>query len=112
MSILKIPATSASYGIVGSLNKDDKRYLADIAFFNRDYRKVAELHVDSGWVPRDTNVEDFEFAIRTVCEPIFEKPLSEISFGNVLLNLFNTARRFNHGSTTPTGVIAEDLAVC
>ncbi|CAI1718307.1 ubiquinone biosynthesis regulatory protein kinase UbiB [Serratia liquefaciens] len=84
-------------GIVGSLNKDDKRYLAEnfIAFFNRDYRKVAELHVDSGWVPRDTNVEDFEFAIRTVCEPIFEKPLSEISFGNVLLNLFNTARRFN-----------------
>ncbi|MES4615721.1 MAG: ubiquinone biosynthesis regulatory protein kinase UbiB [Ewingella sp.] len=84
-------------GIVGSLNKDDKRYLAEnfIAFFNRDYRKVAELHVDSGWVPRDTNVEEFEFAIRTVCEPIFEKPLAEISFGNVLLNLFNTARRFN-----------------
>lgn len=84
-------------GIVGSLNKEDKRYLAEnfIAFFNRDYRKVAELHVDSGWVPRDTNVEDFEFAIRTVCEPIFEKPLAEISFGNVLLNLFNTARRFN-----------------
>jgi len=84
-------------GIVGSLNKDDKRYLAEnfIAFFNRDYRKVAELHVDSGWVPRDTNVEEFEFAIRTVCEPIFEKPLADISFGNVLLNLFNTARRFN-----------------
>lgn len=84
-------------GIVGSLNKEDKRYLAEnfIAFFNRDYRKVAELHVDSGWVPRDTNVEEFEFAIRTVCEPIFEKPLAEISFGNVLLNLFNTARRFN-----------------
>ncbi|PWC12227.1 ubiquinone biosynthesis regulatory protein kinase UbiB [Brenneria roseae subsp. americana] len=84
-------------GIVGSLNKEDKRYLAEnfIAFFNRDYRKVAELHVDSGWVPADTNVEDFEFAIRTVCEPIFEKPLAEISFGHVLLNLFNTARRFN-----------------
>lgn len=84
-------------GIIGSLNKDDKRYLAEnfIAFFNRDYKKVAELHVDSGWVPLDTNVKDFEFAIRTVCEPIFEKPLSEISFGHVLLNLFNTARRFN-----------------
>ncbi|MBT9432178.1 ubiquinone biosynthesis regulatory protein kinase UbiB [Candidatus Sodalis endolongispinus] len=84
-------------GIVVSLNKEDKRYLAEnfIAFFNRDYRKVAELHVDSGWVPPDTNVEDFEFAIRTVCEPIFEKPLAEISFGHVLLNLFNTARRFN-----------------
>ncbi|MEI7177030.1 ubiquinone biosynthesis regulatory protein kinase UbiB [Pectobacterium carotovorum] len=84
-------------GIVGSLNKEDKRYLAEnfIAFFNRDYRKVSELHVDSGWVPPDTNVADFEFAIRTVCEPIFEKPLAEISFGHVLLNLFNTARRFN-----------------
>lgn len=84
-------------GIVGSLNKNDKRYLAEnfIAFFNRDYRRVAELHVDSGWVPPDTNVEDFEFSIRTVCEPIFEKPLAEISFGHVLLNLFNTARRFN-----------------
>lgn len=85
------------YGIVGSLNREDKRYLAEnfIAFFNRDYRRVAELHVDSGWVPADTNVEEFEFAIRTVCEPIFEKPLAEISFGHVLLNLFNTARRFN-----------------
>lgn len=84
-------------GIVGTLNREDKRYLAEnfLAFFNRDYRKVAELHVDSGWVPHDTNVDEFEFAIRTVCEPIFEKPLCEISFGHVLLNLFNTARRFN-----------------
>ena len=84
-------------GIVGTLNKEDKRYLAEnfIAFFNRDYRKVAELHFDSGWVPADTNVEEFEFAIRTVCEPIFQKPLAEISFGQVLVNLFNTARRFN-----------------
>ncbi len=83
-------------GIVGTLNKEDKRYLADnfVAFFNRDYRKVAELHVDSGWVPAHTNVEEFEFAIRTVCEPIFNKPLAEISFGHVLMNLFNTARRF------------------
>ncbi|MFP3019703.1 MAG: ubiquinone biosynthesis regulatory protein kinase UbiB [Arsenophonus sp.] len=84
-------------GIVGSLNKKDKRYLAEnfIAFFNRDYRKVAELHVDSGWVPADTNVEDFESSIRTICEPIFEKPLAEISFGYILFNLFNTARCFN-----------------
>ncbi|MFP3028837.1 MAG: ubiquinone biosynthesis regulatory protein kinase UbiB [Arsenophonus sp.] len=84
-------------GIVGSLNKEDKHYLAEnfIAFFNRDYRKVAELHVNSGWVPAETNIEDFEFAIRTVCEPIFEKPLAEISFGHILFNLFNTARRFN-----------------
>jgi len=84
-------------GIVGTLNKEDKRYLAEnfVAFFNRDYRKVAELHVDSGWVPKETSVDEFEFAIRTVCEPIFNKPLSEISFGQVLVNLFNTARRFN-----------------
>ncbi len=84
-------------GIVGTLNSEDKRYLAEnfLAFFNRDYRKVAELHVDSGWVPTDTNVDEFEFAIRMVCEPIFAKPLCEISFGHVLLNLFNTARRFN-----------------
>ncbi|MFM9801473.1 ubiquinone biosynthesis regulatory protein kinase UbiB [Aeromonas dhakensis] len=84
-------------GIVGTLNREDKRYLAEnfLAFFNRDYRRVAELHVESGWVPPDTKVDEFEFAIRTVLEPIFEKPLSEISFGHVLLNLFNTARRFN-----------------
>ena len=84
-------------GIVGTLSKEDKRYLAEnfIAFFNRDYRQVAQLHVDSGWVPEDTCVEEFEFAIRTVCEPIFNKPLAEISFGHVLVNLFNTARRFN-----------------
>ncbi|WJG09104.1 ubiquinone biosynthesis regulatory protein kinase UbiB [Aliiglaciecola sp. LCG003] len=85
------------FGIVGTLNREDKRYLAEnfIAFFNRDYRKVAELHVDSGWVPVDTDIEAFEVAIRTVCEPIFQKPLAEISFSNVLLQLFNTARRFN-----------------
>ncbi len=84
-------------GIVGTLNREDKRYLAEnfVAFFNRDYRKVAQLHVDSGWVPKNTSVDEFEFAIRTVCEPIFNKPLAEISFGQVLVNLFNTARRFN-----------------
>ena len=83
-------------GIVGTLNAEDKRYLAEnfVAFFNRDYKKVAQLHVDSGWVPAHTKVEEFESAIRTVCEPIFQKPLAEISFGHVLLNLFNTARRF------------------
>jgi len=85
------------YGIVGTLNTQDKHYLAAnfIAFFNRDYRKVAELHVDSGWVPMDTNVDDLEMAICSVCDPIFQKPLDEISFGHVLLQLFNTARRFN-----------------
>lgn len=84
-------------GIVGTLNRQDKRYLAEnfLAFFNRDYRKVAELHVKSGWVPPETKIEEFESALRTVLEPIFAKPLAEISFGHVLLNLFNTARRFN-----------------
>jgi ubiquinone biosynthesis protein len=84
-------------GIVGTLTNEDKRYLAEnfLAFFNRDYRQVAQLHVDSGWVPADTPIEEFEFAIRAVCEPIFEKPLAEISFAQVLINLFNTARRFD-----------------
>ncbi|OBX04912.1 ubiquinone biosynthesis protein UbiB [Gallibacterium genomosp. 3] len=83
-------------GIVGTLNSEDKRYLAEnfLAFFNRDYRRVAQLHIDSGWVPEDTNLDEFEQAFRIVCEPIFSKPLAEISFGHVLLNLFNTARRF------------------
>ena len=95
-------------GIVGTLNREDKRYLAEnfLAFFNRDYRRVAELHVESGWVPPDTKVDEFEFAIRTVLEPIFEKPLSEISFGHVLLNLFNTARRF-HMTVQPQLVLLQ-----
>ncbi|AKC60176.1 ubiquinone biosynthesis regulatory protein kinase UbiB [Blochmannia endosymbiont of Polyrhachis (Hedomyrma) turneri] len=84
-------------GLVGSLNKKDKYYLAEnfIAFLNRDYRKIAELHLDSGWIPLNTNIEDFEFAIRMVFEPIFEKPLEDISCSQVLLSLFSTARRFN-----------------
>ncbi|MCN4144697.1 MAG: ubiquinone biosynthesis regulatory protein kinase UbiB [Thiohalomonas sp.] len=85
------------FGIMGSLSTDDQRYLAEnfLAFFNRDYYRVAELHVQSGWVAADTRVDDFESAIRSVCEPIFEKPLHEISFGQLLLRLFQTARRFN-----------------
>ena len=88
---------AVDFGIMGSLNATDQRYLAEnfLAFFNRDYRRVAQLHVDSGWVAPDTRVDEFEAAIRTVCEPIFDKPLSEISFGQVLLRLFQTARRFN-----------------
>lgn len=84
------------FGIVGTLNENDKRYLAEnlYAFFNRDYHRVAELHVESGWVARNTRVEDFESAIRTVCEPIFEKPLKDISFAQVVLKLFQVARRF------------------
>jgi len=88
---------AVDFGIMGTLNPVDQRYLAEnfLAFFNRDYRRVAELHVESEWVPEGTRVDEFEAAIRTVCEPIFEKPLNEISFGNVLLRLFQTARRFN-----------------
>ena len=88
---------SVDFGIMGTLTEEDKRYLAEnlLAFFNRDYHRVATLHVESGWVPATTRVEEFESAIRTVCEPIFEKPLSEISFGHFLLNLFQTARRFD-----------------
>jgi ubiquinone biosynthesis protein len=88
---------AVDFGIMGTLNPVDQRYLAEnfIAFFRRDYRRVAELHVESEWVPGGTRVDEFEAAIRTVCEPIFEKPLKEISFGNVLLRLFQTARRFN-----------------
>ena len=88
---------AVDFGIMGTLNPVDQRYLAEnfLAFFNRDYRRVAELHVESLWVPHGTRVDEFESAIRTVCEPIFEKPLKEISFGNVLLRLFQTARRFD-----------------
>jgi ubiquinone biosynthesis protein len=88
---------AVDFGIMGTLNPDDQRYLAEnfLAFFNRDYSRVAELHVESGWIPRSTRVDEFEAAIRSVCEPIFERPLKEISFGNLLLRLFQTARRFD-----------------
>ncbi len=88
---------AVDFGIIGTLNQMDKRYLAEnfLAFFKRDYYKVAKLHVESGWVPAGTRVDEFESAIRSVCEPIFERPLKEISFGQLLLRLFQTARRFN-----------------
>ena len=88
---------AVDFGIMGSLSKQDQRYLAEnfLAFFNRDYRRVAELHVESKWVPPDTRIDDFEAAIRSVCEPNFDRPLKEISFGRVLMRLFRTARRFN-----------------
>lgn len=84
-------------GIIGSLTPEDQDYLARnlLAFFKRDYRKVAQLHIDSGWVPSHTRINEFEAAIRTVCEPIFELPLKEISFGHLLLHLFQTAQRFD-----------------
>ncbi|MEO0951652.1 MAG: ubiquinone biosynthesis regulatory protein kinase UbiB, partial [Pseudomonadota bacterium] len=87
---------SVDWGIIGTLSHEDQRYLAEnfLAFFDRDYHRVAQLHVDSGWVPPDTRVDELEFAVRTVCEPIFNKPLAEISFGTVLMRLFETARRF------------------
>lgn len=88
---------AVDFGIVGSLTTADQHYLAYnlLAFFNRDYRRVAELHIESGWVPGETRVDELESGIRAVCEPIFEKPISEISYGHLLLRLFQAARRFN-----------------
>jgi ubiquinone biosynthesis protein len=85
------------FGIVGTLTETDKNYLAInfLAFFQRDYKRVAEAHIESGWAPRDTRVDELEAAVRAVCEPIFDRPLKEISFGKVLLRLFQTSRRFN-----------------
>jgi ubiquinone biosynthesis protein len=87
---------AVDFGIVGSLNTKDQRYLAEnmLAFFKRDYQRVAELHLESGWLPPETRIDQFEGAIRAVCEPIFERPLKDISFGQLLLRLFQTARRF------------------
>lgn len=84
------------FGIVGTLNNTDKRYLAEnlLAFFNQDYKRVAQLHIDSGWIAPNTRVEQFESDIRMVCEPIFEKPLKDISFANLILQLFSVARRY------------------
>jgi len=96
------PATFGRYialdfGIVGILNRSDKHYLAQnlIAFFQRDYKRVAEVHIESGWVPAGTRVDELESAVRACCEPIFAKPLKDISFGQVLLRLFQTSRQFN-----------------
>lgn len=88
---------AVDFGIMGTLSDEDQRYLAAnfLAFFQRDYRRVAELHLRSEWVPAGTRVEEFEGAIRSVCEPMFDRPLKDISFGLVLLRLFQTARRFN-----------------
>jgi len=85
------------FGIMGSLSEFDQRYLAEnfSALLDKNYRKVAELHVESGWVPKNTRVDEFEFAIRTVCEPIFDRPVKDISVGALLLRLFQTARRFH-----------------
>ena len=96
------PATLGRYialdfGIVGTLNDFDKDYLSQnfLAFFRRDYKRVAEAHIESGWAPKETRVDELESAVRACCEPIFDRPLSDISFGQVLLRLFQTSRRFN-----------------
>jgi ubiquinone biosynthesis protein len=88
---------AVDFGIVGSLDARDQEYLAEnfLAFFNRDYRRVARLHLDSGWVAPDTRLDEIESAFRTVCEPVFNRPLKDISFGQFLVRLFATARRFN-----------------
>ncbi|HEY3517158.1 MAG TPA: ubiquinone biosynthesis regulatory protein kinase UbiB [Gammaproteobacteria bacterium] len=88
---------AVDFGIVGTLDERDKHYLAEnfLAFFRRDYRRVATLHVDSSWVPAGTRVDELEAAVRAVCEPIFNKPIKDISFGLVLMRLFHTARQFN-----------------
>jgi ubiquinone biosynthesis protein len=88
---------AVDFGIVGTLSPTDQKYLAGnfLAFFDRDYHRIAKLHIDSGWVPPETRIDELETAVRSVCEPIFNKPLSEISFAQVMIRLFETARRFN-----------------
>ena len=88
---------AVDFGIVGTLSESDQQYLAGnfLAFFDRDYYKIAKLHLDSGWVPAETRIDELETAVRTVCEPIFNKPLAEISFAQVLIRLFRIAQRFN-----------------
>ncbi|MYM35956.1 ubiquinone biosynthesis regulatory protein kinase UbiB [Duganella sp. FT94W] len=96
------PATFGRYialdfGIVGTLTDFDKDYLSQnfLAFFRRDYKRVAEAHIESGWAPKETRVDELESAVRACCEPIFDRPLKDISFGQILLRLFQTSRRFN-----------------
>ena len=88
---------AVDFGIVGTLNPEDQRYLAEnfLAFFDRDYHRIAKLHLDSGWVPAGTRIDQLESAVRTVCEPIFNKPLAEISFAQMLMRLFRVAQRFD-----------------
>ena len=88
---------AVDFGIIGTLSPSDQRYLAEnyLAFFDQDYHRIARLHIDSGWVPEGTRIDQLEMAVRTVCEPIFNKPLDEISFAQVLMRLFRVAQRFN-----------------
>jgi ubiquinone biosynthesis protein len=104
---------AVDFGIAGSLNSKDQRYLAEnmLAFLKRDYRRVAELHIASGWLPPDTRADQFEGAIRAVCEPIFELPLKDISFGQLLFRLFQTARRF-HINIQPQLILLQKSLLC
>ncbi|HVY53644.1 MAG TPA: ubiquinone biosynthesis regulatory protein kinase UbiB [Gammaproteobacteria bacterium] len=104
---------AVDFGITGSLNSKDQRYLAEnmLAFLKRDYRRVAELHISSGWLPPDTRTDQFEGAIRAVCEPIFERPLKDISFGQLLFRLFQTARRF-HINIQPQLILLQKSLLC
>lgn len=88
---------AVDFGIIGTLSPEDQRYLAEnfLAFFDRDYHRIAQLHIDSGWVPEGTRIDQLETAVRTVCEPVFNKPLGEISFAQVLMRLFRVAQRFD-----------------
>ena len=99
-NILVTPAgqyVALDFGIMGTLTDVDKNYLAQnfLGFFRRDYKAVAQAHIDAGWVPADTRIDEFETAIRAVCEPVFDRPLKDISFGKTLLRLFQAGRRFN-----------------
>ena len=104
---------AVDFGIVGSLSEVDQRYIADnfLAFFNRDYGKVASLHVDSGWVPAKIRIDQFEMDIRSVCEPVFEKKLHEINFGKFLFNLFQTARKYNM-TVQPQLILLQKTLIC
>ena len=97
--------------IIGSLSDEDQYYIARnlLAIFQRDYQLVAELHVQSGWVPKDTSILALTSAVRTVCEPIFQRPLNEISLGHILIDLFATARDFKMESTTSTSITSKDF---
>ena len=103
---------AVDFGIMGSLDDASQHYLAEnmVAFFRRDYRRVAEAHVEAGWVPADTNVQDFETAIRAIAEPVFEKPLNEISVASLLLRLFQTTRAF-HMQTQPQLLLLQKTLV-
>ena len=104
---------AVDFGIVGSLSDNDQRYLAAnfLAFFNRDYRQVAQLHIDSGWIPKDTRIDELEQAMRAVSEPIFERPLKDISIAQLMMQLIDIGRRFKM-ELQPQLVMLQKNVVC